>query len=107
MLAVLESEDGDEEQSLVLAAQGLATAESADDRFSVAVAHESVGAALGGSCGSTKAARTWTRRSSRSRSSARAGSRERPHLARHRARYAGEPERAVRDLRGAYRLAGS
>ncbi|HEU4355446.1 MAG TPA: adenylate/guanylate cyclase domain-containing protein, partial [Actinomycetota bacterium] len=46
MLSVLESEDGDEEQSLVLAAQGLAIAESAGDRFSIAVAHESVGAAL-------------------------------------------------------------
>ena len=46
MLAALESENGDEQESLALAAQGLAIAESAGDRFSVAVAHESVGGAL-------------------------------------------------------------
>ncbi len=46
MLATLTSEVGDEEESLVLASQGLAIAEGAGDRFSVGVAHESVGSAL-------------------------------------------------------------
>ena len=46
MLAVIASETGDEEASLILASQGLAIAESAGDRFSIGVAHESVGSAL-------------------------------------------------------------
>jgi tetratricopeptide (TPR) repeat protein len=46
MLAVIASETGDEQESLVLASQGLAIAESAGDRFSTGVAHESVGSAL-------------------------------------------------------------
>jgi class 3 adenylate cyclase/predicted ATPase len=46
MLAILVSETGDEQESLALASQALAIAEGADDRFSVGVAHESVGSAL-------------------------------------------------------------
>ncbi len=46
MLSALVSEDGDEEESLSLAAQALAIAEASGDRFSVAVAHEGVGGAL-------------------------------------------------------------
>jgi len=46
MLAALVSEVGDEEESLSLAAQGLAIAEGSEDRFSIAVAHESVGGAM-------------------------------------------------------------
>jgi tetratricopeptide (TPR) repeat protein len=46
MLAALVSEIGDEEESLSLASQGLAIAEGSGDRFSTAVAHESVGGAL-------------------------------------------------------------
>ena len=74
MLAVLESEDGDEEQSLVLAAQGLATAESAAIASRSPSRTRAWAPRFGGSRGSTRPRRTWTRRSSRSRSSARAGS---------------------------------
>jgi len=105
MLAVLESETGDEEQSLVLAAQGLAIAESAGDRFSVAVAHESVGSALRRLLRLDEAAphldaavQAFQEIGARWELASVLTSRGIAH------RYAGEPEDAIRDLREAYRL---
>ncbi len=45
-LSMLEGEDGDEEDSLRLAAEALAIAEVAGDRFSIAVAREAVGGTM-------------------------------------------------------------
>jgi class 3 adenylate cyclase/tetratricopeptide (TPR) repeat protein len=45
-LSTLESDGGDEEGSLRLAAEALAIAETSGDRFSVAVAHEAVGGTM-------------------------------------------------------------
>jgi class 3 adenylate cyclase/tetratricopeptide (TPR) repeat protein len=46
MLSMIESETGDEERSLALASKGLAIAEEAGERFSIAVAQESIGSSL-------------------------------------------------------------
>jgi len=45
-LSTLESDGGDEEGSLRLAAEALAIAETSGDRFSIAVAHEAVGGTM-------------------------------------------------------------
>jgi class 3 adenylate cyclase/tetratricopeptide (TPR) repeat protein len=45
-LSTLESEGGDEEGSLRLAAEALVVAEASGDRFSIAVAHEAVGGTM-------------------------------------------------------------
>ena len=45
-LSTLESDEGDEESSLRLAAEALAVAETSGDRFSLAVAHEAVGGSM-------------------------------------------------------------
>src|SRR6185369_10376240 len=45
-LSTLESDEGDEEGSLRLAAEALVVAETSGDRFSIAVAHEAVGGTM-------------------------------------------------------------
>ena len=105
MLATLVSEVGDEEESLALASQGLAIAEGSQDRFSIAVAHESVGGALRrlwrleeAGLHLDAAVQTFRELGSRWELASSLTSRG---IAR---RLSGRTEEAVRDLREAYRL---
>ena len=73
-LSTLESDGGDEEGSLRLAAEALVVAETSGDRFSIAVAHEAVGGTMRHMMRLEDAEEHMDARSTRSASSARAGS---------------------------------